>query len=1005
MAIDIRATVTCSLGTLISGSISDDYLQGSGLVKTKGSCEISGLITPAVGTVVTFSYVKGGVTRSIPRKLRVLSSFADPFRRTTKVELGCKLTYLSDLRDPINWRALDDPENAAYDSEDQRIITLPIRASSVMSKCLNELGITAIGPSLTNKFSIAEFDFSSGYVQVLNDLLVSESYFGYLNTSEVLQVVSMDQVGGTGPVFTSADIVDLGPIGVGQLPGEAVTVSYSTLKLKEPENETEENSVEWNTFIEQTRWERSESIGSPVGVTIPYTNAEGATSYFRYEYIPRTVTKTDYETGLDYDRPTRQVTTSYSIVPAIAGNYCSERASAGLSFPTHEIVEETITTYEYRTGFVSASGSSIIASSSVGTIVTTTTIKEESLLRVAGGMNLTYVFSPEDFVTVGSGNVASEKTITIEQSVQNFTRTIRNSYRLWPYTLEGQQAGATGNLNFASSSEVSDYLNSVVDDGLHQSEGIVEINLTGPRPSIYRPNQTDLINGQYADGGDPDNGWRTESSAELELALGSATSQRRIEFSMPYAPDDIFSGPSGGPFESIQSNASAKANRYGRVQNRLLLGNRSGVNLQVAPEKLPVAPFAPLYLKADGLTALYRANGNQWAFDSNGIVCSTDALFWAAVSGTGTFWFPVAPGVTTLPAEPAIVDGEMNATTIVLPYNETARYDARLRVGMVVSKFDYALEVLTTVPSFTVTVGAGVDRYQLVNVPASDIALAAAAPVVTSSNALRIPAAVDIAIAAPVPTVGSGIGSFVSVPAAAITVAAVAPTTTTNGLFDPDFASVSLLLHMDGSNGSTTFTDSSSNALTVTANGNAQISTAQSKFGGASALLDGTDDVLTIPDNSVFDFGSSSFTIEGWIYQTTPTTGLRLLYVKRTIPSPGIASVAVAVNAGVITAWAASGTTSWNILNGVTFGSVTVNTWTHFALVRNGNAFTGYLGGVGTSLGASSATIINTNSSASIGGDSDGTNAFAGYIDELRITKVARYTTNFTPPTAAFLDF
>jgi hypothetical protein len=219
------------------------------------------------------------------------------------------------------------------------------------------------------------------------------------------------------------------------------------------------------------------------------------------------------------------------------------------------------------------------------------------------------------------------------------------------------------------------------------------------------------------------------------------------------------------------------------------------------------------------------------------------------------------------------------------------------------------------------------------------------------------------------------------------------------------FSNVSLLLHGNGANGSTVIRDSSSRMNTVTAVGNAQISTAQSKFGGASIAFDGTGDVLTIPDNSVFDFGSGNFTIEGWIYQTTPTTGLRLLYAKRTIPLPGISNVAVAVNGGTMTAWAASGTASWDIVNGVTFGAATTNTWTHFAVVRNGTAFTGYLGGVGTSLGTSSATIINTASSVSIGGDTDGTSAFAGYIDDLRITKgVARYTANFTPPTAPFPD-
>jgi hypothetical protein len=222
---------------------------------------------------------------------------------------------------------------------------------------------------------------------------------------------------------------------------------------------------------------------------------------------------------------------------------------------------------------------------------------------------------------------------------------------------------------------------------------------------------------------------------------------------------------------------------------------------------------------------------------------------------------------------------------------------------------------------------------------------------------------------------------------------------------DPSFSSVSLLLHCDGTNGSTTFPDNSPSPKIVTAVGDAQISTAQSKFGGSSGLFDGAGDVLTTPDNSVFDFVSSSFTIEGWIYQTT-TAGLRLLYAKRTIPSITIASVAVGVNDGTITAWAASSTADWDILNGVTFGSVTANTWIHFAVVRNGTVFTGYLGGVGTSLGTSSATVISTASSASVGGDADGTSAFAGYIDDFRITKgVARYTADFTPPTAAFPNF
>ena len=674
MAIDIRATVTCSLGTLISGSISDDYIQGSGLVKTKGSVEISGTITPAIGTVVTFSYTKGGVTRSIPRKLRVMSSFADPFRRTTKVELGCKLTYLSDLQEPVDWTAFDDPENATYTEDDARIVTLPIRASSAMDKCLTELGITASSNPLTNKFSVANFDFGGGYVQVLNDLLVSESYCGYLDTSEVLQVFALDQDAGTGPVFTSADIVDLGPIGVGALPGEAVTVSYSTLKLKQPDPADNDP----NSEATQTRlWERNQTIATDL------TYYVGDQVFTGSEF---TETLTTYSRIAGSDLPVKIITIESANAAKIAGSIGTAYVNNGIGF-NNAFVEtrkkEEYTTYD-----------------SEGNKLRTDTFIYEQALTVYGSLGLTYVFSDIDFVSFNFVLVPSGRTAQTYSIIGTAQQEVTSTYVLWPFTLSGQQAVAEYSEELQTASEVSNFVNAVSSSGLVHESTTTSINTAGTingRPS-------DLNNATYAKGGDPNNGWRTESQASLELAVGSATAQRRIELSMPYAPDDTFSGPTGGPFTATASDAPAKANRYGRVQNRLLLGNRSGINLQLAPEKLPAAPYSPLYVQANGLTALYRANGTSWAFDSNGIVCSVDALFWAAVGGTGTFWFPVAPGVTTLPTTPAIVDGTMTPTTTVLPYNETAIYDGVLRTRLDVTKFDYSLTLLTVIPTFTLQI-------------------------------------------------------------------------------------------------------------------------------------------------------------------------------------------------------------------------------------------------------------------------------------------------------------
>ncbi len=79
-------------------------------------------------------------------------------------------------------------------------------------------------------------------------------------------------------------------------------------------------------------------------------------------------------------------------------------------------------------------------------------------------------------------------------------------------------------------------------------------------------------------------------------------------------------------------------------------------------------------------------------------------------------------------------------------------------------------------------------------------------------------------------------------------------------------SNLSLLLHMDGTNGSTTFTDSSPNSHTITASGSASISTTQYKFGTASGYFSTAFDCLTIPDSSVFDLSGGVWTIGFWIY-------------------------------------------------------------------------------------------------------------------------------------------
>ena len=77
-------------------------------------------------------------------------------------------------------------------------------------------------------------------------------------------------------------------------------------------------------------------------------------------------------------------------------------------------------------------------------------------------------------------------------------------------------------------------------------------------------------------------------------------------------------------------------------------------------------------------------------------------------------------------------------------------------------------------------------------------------------------------------------------------------------------ALISLLLHFDGSDGATTTTDDGPDERTITLAGNAQLDTAQKKFGTASLLLDGNGDLASAADDGDFDFGSGDFTVEGF---------------------------------------------------------------------------------------------------------------------------------------------
>lgn len=211
---------------------------------------------------------------------------------------------------------------------------------------------------------------------------------------------------------------------------------------------------------------------------------------------------------------------------------------------------------------------------------------------------------------------------------------------------------------------------------------------------------------------------------------------------------------------------------------------------------------------------------------------------------------------------------------------------------------------------------------------------------------------------------------------------------------DATFSNVGLLLHFDGADGSATFTDSSPRPKVVTAFG-AQISTAQSKYGGASGLF-AQGNYLTVPPSADLGFGTGDFTIEFWVRPALTGDSVHEILDFRS------ADIVEPLVLGFTTGGAVRYYDGAVVRVG-TSGLIAANTWSHIAWCRQSNVNRIYVNGVMNStytasqnFGASRGLCIGANVIKNA-------ERFVGNIDELRLKKgEAVYTSNFTPPPAPF---
>ena len=372
-----------------------------------------------------------------------------------------------------------------------------------------------------------------------------------------------------------------------------------------------------------------------------------------YTYKPVTVSFTEYLNG----KQTRATQTSTKPLWAAAPAYTAQRLAAGQSASSADCRTRTETFYTYD---------------SQGRQSRMLTREYESQAEIAGGLSLQFVFEDIDgggSVSLSNAEIQTSETIVEKFYAGNFEKTVTSRYLHWAKTQAGQQNSSESRLTFESAARTQSYVIAISGSGLLADGMEVQTTITSPENQVDavavetqtgqdQPKPVDLERRAYGKPAATEKYGRNEFNVEVvqETAnilyrYGTVDADRVIRLSLPYADDAAFypdgevtispgtgGGAAGSGLLYMPTNWTPKLSRvqeqalqFGRVQNRLLIGNRQGVSLQLPAELLPSQPFDPLYIKADNLTGQYRVNAASWTFSSDGIVASVDALFWGGV--------------------------------------------------------------------------------------------------------------------------------------------------------------------------------------------------------------------------------------------------------------------------------------------------------------------------------------------------------------------------------------
>lgn len=710
MVLDARCQVICNLGPIISGSLSDDHAQGTGMITTTGELVLAGLITAKPGDEVQLGYITPDQTQvaRFPRsRLRVLKCFANPLTRQTTVQVGDELAYSKKRKGSSVQSGLLDVVNGRAPGT-----SLSIKLDEATALAASRIGMPIELAPINIAKTASSIDMTGGYIQFISDALVSAGLVGYQRLDGTIVSASLDDVSLDGPSIEIGELIDVAPTEGGEEPAAVATGTGQSQKLTEvndlplevPELASPENAVvDPVNPVEAVVEKFPETLTTPTEpVSLPSTTpedptiedpaAEGrklnlgsswsnstteTTSTLRISnsnggLIPLQVTETNVtaeQTSGPDNRVIKRFSKTITGLAKVNQQFVEDiyRATGSIPSGPYSSAKEEIFEYEEIQPEGLSDAEKTQLQNEIRNAAYAANPEELTFLvynpkfRLKRKLEKTMISSAEAAGRIGvkdytrtnglPGGSGYSQLIDTEYVYNgSLVKEVRRVFLAYGLTQSGQQAISKALQKAPAPVNLGPFVARFFDLVLDDVQVIIRTS-DEVESGIQTPPTKVAQNVE-----------RTPKAVEKSVrqefkdpALPEVEQLEEEKFVVPFLPDDTIDETTG---EIVPAKPEEKAQQFAKTQNALRIGHKDGLQVTAPLGLLPNEPLAVFHLRNSDVMATYRVNGTSWAFDATSCLVSTDALYVGAAGGdvNGDRWMPLPPGTTSLPALPATVD-------------------------------------------------------------------------------------------------------------------------------------------------------------------------------------------------------------------------------------------------------------------------------------------------------------------------------------------------------------